>query len=214
MPNELDRRFDEELAKVVGPGGGWSSAKTSWAARSSPISLQRCLPSSRRSRPQWRERSGCRGRRTADLRRSRPISDALALGLTARGIGKGDRVAIAMRNCPAWIVCYMAILKAGGIAALLNGWWEPFEMEHAVSLTEPTLIIADPPRAKRLAERCGRYRDHLPADRAAGRAGDRAADRRRTELRFPTFRPTTRRPSCSRPARRANRRARCPRIAP
>ena len=51
----------------------------------------------------------------------------------------------------------MAILKAGGIATLLNGWWEPFEMEHAVTLTEPRLIIADPPRAKRLAERCGRY---------------------------------------------------------
>ena len=37
-----------------------------------------------------------------------------------------------MRNCPAWIVSYMAILKAGGIATLLNGWWEPFEMEHAI----------------------------------------------------------------------------------
>ncbi len=59
-----------------------------------------------------------------------------------------------MRNCPAWIVSYMAIIKAGGIATLLNGWWEPFEMEHAVQLTEPKLIIADPPRAKRLAMRC------------------------------------------------------------
>jgi long-chain acyl-CoA synthetase len=59
-----------------------------------------------------------------------------------------------MRNCPTWIISYMAILKAGGIATLLNGWWEPLEMEHAVQLTEPKLIIADPPRAKRIAARC------------------------------------------------------------
>ena len=57
----------------------------------------------------------------ADLDR---ISDRLAHGLVARGIAKGDRVGIAMRNCPAWIVSYMAVLKAGAIATLLNGWWE------------------------------------------------------------------------------------------
>ena len=39
-----------------------------------------------------------------------------------------------MRNCPAWVVAYMAILKAGGIATLINGWWEAHEMEHALSL--------------------------------------------------------------------------------
>jgi acyl-CoA synthetase (AMP-forming)/AMP-acid ligase II len=104
----------------------------------------------------------------ADLDR---ISDALAHGLVARGIAKGDRVAIAMRNCPAWIVSYMAILKAGGVATLLNGWWEPFEMEHAVLLTEPKLIIADPPRAKRLAERCGHFETVcLPIDEAVEQA--------------------------------------------
>jgi acyl-CoA synthetase (AMP-forming)/AMP-acid ligase II len=90
----------------------------------------------------------------ADLDR---ISDWLAQGLAARGVAKGDRVALAMRNCSAWIICYMAILKAGGVATLLNGWWEPLEMEHAILLTDPKLIIADPPRAKRVAERCGRY---------------------------------------------------------
>ena len=37
---------------------------------------------------------------------------------------KGDRVGIAMRNCPSWILVYMAMFKAGGVATLLNGWWE------------------------------------------------------------------------------------------
>ena len=59
-----------------------------------------------------------------------------------------------MRNCPSWIVSYMAILKAGGMATLLNGWWEAHEMEHAILMTDPKLIIADPPRARRMSEKC------------------------------------------------------------
>jgi long-chain acyl-CoA synthetase len=82
-------------------------------------------------------------------------SERLASGLAGRGIGKGDRVAIAMRNCPTWIVTYMAILKAGGIAVLLNGWWQSHELEHAMRLVEPRLVIADGPRAKRIESVCG-----------------------------------------------------------
>jgi acyl-CoA synthetase (AMP-forming)/AMP-acid ligase II len=66
-------------------------------------------------------------------------------------VKKGDRVAVAMRNGPAWIVAYMAILKAGGIATLINGWWQPEEMRHGLDLAAPELIIADAPRATRLA---------------------------------------------------------------
>jgi long-chain acyl-CoA synthetase len=51
----------------------------------------------------------------------------LAKALVARGVAKGDRVGIAMRNCPSWVVAYMAIAKAGGVATLLNGWWQSDE---------------------------------------------------------------------------------------
>jgi acyl-CoA synthetase (AMP-forming)/AMP-acid ligase II len=157
MPNELDRRFDEELAKVIGPGGRLVIGKDEFG-RAIVTNFPATLPAFFRTFAALNAANeavvaGDERLSFADLDR---ISEALAHGLTARGIAKGDRVAIAMRNCPAWIVCYMAILKAGGIATLLNGWWEPFEMEHAVELTEPKLIIADPPRARRLAERCGR----------------------------------------------------------
>ena len=157
MPNELDRRFDEELAKVIGPGGRLVIGKDEFG-RAIVTNFPATLPAFFRTFAALNAANeavvaGDERLSFADLDR---ISEALAHGLAARGIAKGDRVAIAMRNCPAWIVCYMAILKAGGIATLLNGWWEPFEMEHAVELTEPKLIIADPPRARRLAERCGR----------------------------------------------------------
>ena len=158
MPNELDRRFDEELARVIGPGGQLVIGRDE-LGRAIVTNFPGTLPLFFKTFCALNGASeavvAADERLTfADLDR---LSDRLAQGLLARGIEKGDRVAIAMRNCPAWIVSYMAILKAGGIATLLNGWWEPFEMEHAVQLTEPKLIIADPPRAKRLAERCGKF---------------------------------------------------------
>ena len=76
----------------------------------------------------------------------------LARALVASwGIAKGDRVAIAMKNCPAWVIAYMAALKAGAVATLVNGWWQEAELAHALALTGPNLVIADPPRAARIA---------------------------------------------------------------
>ena len=155
MPNELDRRFDEELAKVIGPGGRLIIGKDE-LGRPVVTNFPAVLPVFFKTFCALNAGNeavvaGDERLTFADLDR---ISDHLAQGLLARGIVKGDRVSIAMRNCPAWIVSYMAIVKIGAIATLLNGWWEPLEMEHAVQLTEPKLIIADPPRAKRLQARC------------------------------------------------------------
>jgi long-chain acyl-CoA synthetase len=71
------------------------------------------------------------------------------------GVKKGDRVGIAMRNAPSWIVLYMGILMAGGVATLLNGWWQGGELCDGITDVGATLVFADPPRAKRIEE-CGR----------------------------------------------------------
>src|SRR3982751_4221975 len=155
MPTELDRKFDEILAQVTGPEGRIAIGRDS-EGRAVVTNLPGTVPGLFRA---FCEINGDKEavvagdeRLTfADLDR---LSERLAHGLVARGVAKGDRVGIAMRNCPSWIVVHMAILKAGAISTLLNGWWEPLEMEHAVQLTEPVLIIADAPRARRLAERC------------------------------------------------------------
>ena len=70
------------------------------------------------------------------------------------GVKKGDRVGIAMRNAPSWIVLYMGTLMAGGVATLLNGWWQGGELCAGIADVGCTLAFADPPRAKRLDE-CG-----------------------------------------------------------
>jgi acyl-CoA synthetase (AMP-forming)/AMP-acid ligase II len=77
--------------------------------------------------------------------------------LAGRGIAKGDRVGIAMRNCPSWVVGYMGTVKAGAVATLINGWWQTHELAHALALAEPKLIIADEPRARRIEATGGGY---------------------------------------------------------
>ena len=155
MPSELDRRFDEELARVTAPGGTLVIEEDELGRAivgNFPATLPQlfkafcALNAENEALVSGEERFSF-----ADLDR---LSDAVAHGIAARGVRKGDRVGIAMRNCPAWILSYMGALKAGGVPTLLNGWWEPAEMEHAIRLAEPKLIIADAPRARRIAERC------------------------------------------------------------
>jgi len=158
MLSELDRRFDEELAKVTGPGGKLEMTSDA-QGRAIVAKLPATLPDFFRAfcKLHGATEAVVAGDERLSFAELDRISERLAHALASRGIAKGDRVAIAMRNCPAWIVTYMAVLKAGGIVTLLNGWWEAHEMEHAILLTDPKLIIADAARGKRIAERCGRF---------------------------------------------------------
>ncbi|GIH94402.1 class I adenylate-forming enzyme family protein [Planobispora siamensis] len=67
------------------------------------------------------------------------------------GVGKGDRVAIAMRNYPEWVVSFSAVLAAGAIAVPLNAWWTQQELEFGLSDSGAKVLIADGERAAKLA---------------------------------------------------------------
>jgi acyl-CoA synthetase (AMP-forming)/AMP-acid ligase II len=156
MPSELDRRFDDMLARVIGPGGRLIIGEDE-LGRAIVTNFPATLPSLFRTFCALNADSeaivaGEERLSFADLDR---WSEQLAKALASRGIAKGDRVGTAMRNCPSWVVSYMAILKAGAVATLLNGWWQPHEMGHALELVEPKLILADGPRAKRIEGVCG-----------------------------------------------------------
>jgi acyl-CoA synthetase (AMP-forming)/AMP-acid ligase II len=153
MQTELDRKFDEMLAQVVGPGGRivieHDELGRAYAANF-PATLPLFFKTFAALNGQVEAVVADKERLTfADLDH---WSDRLARALVHRGIAKGDRLGIAMRNCPAWIVGYMAALKSGAVATLINGWWEPHELSHALQLTEPRLILADVPRAKRIQD--------------------------------------------------------------
>ena len=155
MLTDLDRRFDETLAAVTAPGGRLI-IKDDGQGRAIVDNFPATIPALLRTfcalNPDV-EAMVCGEERLTFAELDR-VSECIAHGLAARGIGKGDRVGIAMRNCPSWVVSYMGIVKAGGIATLLNGWWESNELEHALLLSEPKLILADAPRAKRIAATC------------------------------------------------------------
>ncbi|MEU0570826.1 class I adenylate-forming enzyme family protein [Nonomuraea sp. NPDC005983] len=67
------------------------------------------------------------------------------------GVAKGDRVAIAMRNYPEWVVAFSAALAAGAIAVPLNAWWTEPELAYGVRDSGAKVLIADGERAVRLA---------------------------------------------------------------
>ena len=85
--------------------------------------------------------------------------DALASALVHHfGVKKGDRVGIAMRNYPEWVVSFAAILSIGAVSVSLNAWWTEEELDYAVVDAGLSLLIADGERIVRAAGPCNRAR--------------------------------------------------------
>jgi long-chain acyl-CoA synthetase len=153
MPSELDRKYDAVLAVVTGEGGKIQLGrddKGQVIVANLPPTVSMLLDFFCMVHADTEAVvSGDERLTYAALHLQ---ATRLAKSLVAAGIRKGDRVGLAMRNCPAWIVAHMAILKAGGVSTLINGWWQVEELRHALALTEPKLVIADAPRAARIAQ--------------------------------------------------------------
>lgn len=73
--------------------------------------------------------------------------------LETYGVKKGDRVALAMRNCPEWVIAFMAITSIGGIAVALNSWGEADELEYGLTDSEAKLVFVDSRRLELLSDR-------------------------------------------------------------
>jgi len=72
--------------------------------------------------------------------------------LKARGINKGDRVAVAMRNRPEWVMAYMGALMAGAIVVPMNSWWTGPELDFGLRDCDAKLVFLDRSRLRRLQE--------------------------------------------------------------
>ncbi|MEW6308741.1 MAG: long-chain fatty acid--CoA ligase [Bacillota bacterium] len=53
----------------------------------------------------------------------------LAAALTALGVGRGDRVAVMLPNCPQCVMSYYAVLRAGGVVVFTNPLYVEREIE-------------------------------------------------------------------------------------
>ena len=69
---------------------------------------------------------------------------------TAHGVGSGDRVALAMRNYPEWVVGYWATVAIGAAVVGMNAWWTTPEMSHGLVDSRPKVLIANDERLERV----------------------------------------------------------------
>ena len=157
-------------------------------------------------------------------------ADALAASLAGDfGVAKGDRVAIAMRNLPEWVVAFGAITSLGAVSVSLNAWWSEDELSYALEDSGTSVLVADPERADRAGAPCARLDIPVVVARAASPTPAGARCRRHREGRAagrpctpgPTWwsraavrrwcpsTPTTTPPSCTPRARPAGPKGPC-----
>ena len=61
------------------------------------------------------------------------LSDEFAAALAAKGVKKGDRVALIMPNIPQAIICRWGAWKIGAILVHMNPMYTEADMEHALN---------------------------------------------------------------------------------
>ncbi|URW77143.1 acyl--CoA ligase [Sphingomonas donggukensis] len=76
----------------------------------------------------------------------------LATRMREMGVGKGDRVALTMRNLPEWPVIFFATVALGAIAVPLNAWWTGGELEYGMRDSGARMLFVDAERHARLAQ--------------------------------------------------------------
>ena len=156
--------------------------------------------------------------------------DALAAGLAALGVSRGQLVAVLLPNGADFVVTWLALCRLGAVATLVNTALRGPALAHALDLTTAGLVVVDdslvPSLAPIVAEGASLDRavvvgatdgstkaltaagveviDHASL---AGSRGSRASATRYRPSR--PIRSPIRRWSCSPPARPARRRAAC-----
>ncbi|MEO8576407.1 MAG: long-chain fatty acid--CoA ligase [Gemmatimonadales bacterium] len=68
-------------------------------------------------------------------------SDRFASGLISLGVKRGDRVAVALPNCPQFLIAELGAWKAGAIVCPVNPTYTDRELEHALNATEPETLV-------------------------------------------------------------------------
>jgi fatty-acyl-CoA synthase len=114
--------------------------------------------------------------------------DAVALGLDALGVGKGDRVGIWAPNCAEWAFVQYATAKLGAVLVNINPAYRTHELAYVLQQAGISVLVSAPEfKTSDYRAMVGEVRDQCPALRevvflgepawdelvATGRAGDR-----------------------------------------
>jgi long-chain acyl-CoA synthetase len=80
---------------------------------------------------------------------------SIANWLFRQGVRPGDRVGIAMRNYPEWMLIYWACVSVGVAVVGLNAWWVAQELDYVLKDSAPKLVFCDEERFERILESAG-----------------------------------------------------------
>ncbi|HMA50316.1 MAG TPA: long-chain fatty acid--CoA ligase, partial [Magnetospirillaceae bacterium] len=69
------------------------------------------------------------------------LVEAAARGFQQLGVTRGDRVALCLPNTPYYVICYFAVLRAGGVVVNLNPLYVEKEMRHLVEDSGAVLLV-------------------------------------------------------------------------
>ena len=82
---------------------------------------------------------------TFEFERLQALVEKMAGSLAASGVGKGDRVALMLPNCPQYVISFFAAAKLGAIVTQLNPMYVEREIEHILhdSGAETIVVYSD-----------------------------------------------------------------------
>ncbi len=143
----------EAVSRVTGPGGRFELGSAEVGGVVQPVFIH-APPSLRTIFESWAARGDDLFLVYEDERLSFAEVAARVGGLGAAlvdryGVVPGDRVAIAMRNLPEWVISFAAITSVGAVAVSLNGWWTADELDYGLADSGATVLVADPERTER-----------------------------------------------------------------
>jgi len=69
------------------------------------------------------------------------LVDRAAVGLQALGVGTGTRVGLFLPNTPYFVICFFAVLKAGGTVVSYNPLYAEREIAHQIEDSETDLMV-------------------------------------------------------------------------
>jgi long-chain acyl-CoA synthetase len=69
-------------------------------------------------------------------------SDALAVAFAARGVGRGDRVALFLQNVPQFVIAMLAAWKLGAVAVPVNPMLKERELRHVLTDSGATVLVS------------------------------------------------------------------------
>jgi acyl-CoA synthetase (AMP-forming)/AMP-acid ligase II len=157
MYDELKSTWDE----LIGPGQLFEIETLQ--VRGSPMRSYRHAPKSLRDI--WLGTAGYQDREylifedeRCTYAQAQQFTASIANWLAQHGVQPGDRVAIAMRNYPEWMLSYWAVVSMGAVAVGMNAWWVAQEMQFALHDSAPRVLICDKERLLRFNE----IRDDFP----------------------------------------------------